>query len=87
MSVQCLFRQPTSTGTHKFDVAWIPKEHAIKGKWIQIDELEGNWQVEEVYSTKPEADLLAGERDHLHQRSVSDIDKVPDSGISGLGKR
>lgn len=82
MSTQCKIRQPTAVGTHKFDVVWIPKDKAIKGKWLRIDGREGNWQVEEVWSTRPEADLIDAERDYLKQRSVSDIKKAPESRIS-----
>jgi len=76
---QCKFTQPSEgPGNHRFDVAWIPKEHAVVGKWIQIDGREGNWKVVEVWSTKTEQDALACERDYKKQRSQSDIERRPD---------
>jgi hypothetical protein len=81
MSCQCKLVQPNGKGSYRFDVAWIPKEKAVVGKWLRIDGREGNWQVAEVWGTRPEAPLVEAQRDFLKQRSVSDIKKVPDRGI------
>ena len=77
MSTQCRIVQPTAGGGYRFDVAWIPKEHAVKGKWLQIDGREGNWQVAEAWSTKAEKWLVDNERNFTKQRSVSDIKRAP----------
>jgi hypothetical protein len=78
LSSQCRLIQPNGKGSYRFDVAWIPKDKAVVGKWLRIDGKEGNWQVAEVWSTRPEASLIENERNYRKQRDASDIDKVPD---------
>lgn len=77
MSSQCKLVQPTEGGKRLY-VAWIPKEKAMKGRWVRIEGMEGDWQVEEVWGTRPEAFLIENERNYKKQRDASDIDKVPD---------
>ena len=54
-------------------VAWIPKKKAVVGKWLRIDNLRGNWQVEEVWATKDAAEVNVRSRDHLRTREASDV--------------
>jgi hypothetical protein len=54
-------------------VAWIPKKKAVVGKWLRIDKMRGNWQVEEVWATKDAAEVNVRSRDHLHTREASDV--------------
>ena len=70
---QCLMhhRTPGKKG-HGIDVAWIETKLAKVGLVLKFRDLEGTYEVVEVWSTKPRQDVEAFERCHLHQRSVSD---------------
>ena len=53
--------------------AWIPKKKAIVGKWLKIDDMEGNWQVRHIGATKESVLVHINSRDHLSQRKASDV--------------
>jgi hypothetical protein len=54
-------------------VAWIPEQFAVAGKYVMIRE-ENGWKVMEVSSHRQSEDyVLAHERDHVGHRSRTDI--------------
>ena len=54
-------------------IAWIPAKLARKGKVVTLKTYEGDWEVVEVWGSRPTDDVVAHERDYLKQRAASDI--------------
>lgn len=54
-------------------VAWIPAKHARKGKIVTLKTEGGQWEVMEVWGSRPTDDVVSHERDYLKQRAASDI--------------
>lgn len=52
----------------RWQVAWIPREHAVVGRT-----LPDGWLVEAAWTELPASVVLANERDYLRQRMASDI--------------
>ena len=72
---QCLLRKPTSKG-YKERVAFIPTNMAKAGKTVEVkidDCWENGWIVTKTYATVSWDYLQPRERDHLSQRSASDV--------------
>ena len=68
---QCIMYKDTVIQT-----AWIPEVHARRGNKIRIKndgEWESGWIVREIGTRDTEENVLANERDYLHQRKASDI--------------
>lgn len=77
MYAQCTLHLPKADGTKLIHTAFIPAEHAKKGKKVKIKWENGlwinGWIVDEVGTMWPEERCLAYERDYKKQRSESDI--------------
>ena len=63
-------------GGVKVDMAWIPEKFAQIDKYIKIKQNDGTWEdgwkVTYVGGRREVLEVLAGERDYLNQRKVSD---------------
>lgn len=53
-------------------VAWIPSEFAVRGKYVRIKDVDG-WRVVSVGAERPAEYVRERERDFRHQREASDI--------------
>lgn len=53
-------------------VAWVPSEFAVQGKYIRIKDVDG-WRVISVGAERPAEYVREYERDFRHQREASDI--------------
>jgi hypothetical protein len=71
---QCqLHHRLPGKSTFGIDVAWIATKLAKVGLVLKFRDLEGTYEVREVYNTKPKKEVEAFERCYLHQRGVSDV--------------
>ena len=78
---QCkMHRRHPATPAIAVDVAWIDTDLAKKGTVIKFRDLEGLYEVVEVWSTKPKQEVEAFERIYLHQREASDTERNPNRG-------
>ena len=62
------------------DVAWIESKLAKVGLKIRFRDLEGIYEVAEVWGTKPKKEVEEFERIYLHQRKASDRKRDPNRG-------
>ena len=69
---QTKLTQLQGTGTLEH-VAWIPEEFARIGAPLEIDGMEGQWTVVEVWGRRPKDWVIGRERDYKKQRGVSDV--------------
>lgn len=69
---QLKHRFPDGRDIIRVDVAWIQTKLAKLGIVLKFRDLEGTYEVTEIYSTKPKDEIEAFERCYLNQRSVSD---------------
>tara|TARA_Y100000310_G_scaffold343747_1_gene452825 strand:+ start:579 stop:887 length:309 start_codon:yes stop_codon:yes gene_type:complete len=77
---------PEVQGTHKTQpgdtvkktTTWLPRKHAVPGKWLklknrQTGKWEDHWYVTSAGPPSPAAEVEANEREYLHQREKSDV--------------
>lgn len=72
---QCTLEKPTEGGVMR-QVSWIPEKFATLGKYLRLlenDVWENGWKVAMVGGRKPSAEVNVRSRDHLKQRTGSDI--------------
>lgn len=50
-------------------VAWLPSEFAVVGKWLKIQDEDG-WRVEEIYAEAPSMDVHRRSHEHFFWRRV-----------------
>lgn len=72
MSPEVTYRQVELRNGTRFQYAWIPSTFARVGKALRIKDEEG-WVVTQLGHSATQTWLKKRERDHLHQREVSDI--------------
>jgi len=69
---QVMYRQCELRLGTAIDVAWIPSQFAVKGKFLKVKGVNG-WQVTSIGAILPEDIVLFNERDHTRTRIGSDI--------------
>jgi hypothetical protein len=69
---QCLLEKVKGKN---IDTAWIPENFSIINKIIKIkiNNVFEDWKVLKIFGRAEEDQLLAHERDYLHQRKMSDV--------------
>ena len=76
---QCLMHKRLPGRVQVFvDVAWIEERLARKGNVLRFRDLEGTYEVVEVWGTRLLEEIEPLERIYRHQRAASDIKDVPD---------
>jgi hypothetical protein len=71
--VQCELRRVNGA----VEVSWIPERFAFEGHYVRLKnargEWENGWQVRKAYDRRRFSEIELKERDHLRQRSASDV--------------
>ena len=70
---QCKLKQKTKEGYIEHN-SWISDKYSLVGKNLKIDNMDGLWEVIEVYEhSRTKEDLVERSQDYKKQRKASDI--------------
>lgn len=65
-----------NSATNVITVSWIPKKFAVKGRFLRLKDngtWTDGWEVIEVWTTKPEDQVLPYRDDYRSWREVTDV--------------